>query len=168
MTLVGHIMTALEILIIHRCFGVFARYLFNAYVGKTSRYWRRVAQNNSDVSLDLYPNEYYVCSNGFLLNNVWLFRFGRPTKHRIITTANIDNPKFEVVLLPTVRASSFLHDFLDRYLFAVAFHQLRHRNIGCVTALTFEWEMVVWYGLELVSYNKSMKIREEKLIYDLV
>ena len=71
-------------------------------------------------------------------NKVRLFGFGSPTKHRIITTAYIDNPKFEVVLLPTVRASSFLHDFLDRYLFAIAFHQLRHRNIGCVTALTFK------------------------------
>jgi hypothetical protein len=28
--------------------------------------------------------------------------------------------------------------------------------------------VVVRYGLELVSYNKSMKIKEEKLIYDLV
>ena len=71
-------------------------------------------------------------------NTVWLFRFNRPTKHRVIAATDIDNPKFEVVLLPTVRASSFLHDFLDRYLFAVAFHQLRHRNIGCVTALTFK------------------------------
>ena len=71
-------------------------------------------------------------------NKVRLFGLGSPTKHRIITTADIDNPKFEVVLLPTVRASSFLHDFLDRYLFAIAFHQLRHRNIGCVTALAFK------------------------------
>jgi hypothetical protein len=78
-----------------------------------------------------------------------LFRFGSPTKHRIIATADIDNPKFEVVLLSTVRTSSFLHDFLDRYLFAVAFHQLLYRNIWCVTALTFKREMVVRYGLEL-------------------
>ena len=76
-------------------------------------------------------------------NKVRLFGFGSPTKHRIIATADIDYPKFEVVLLPTVRTSSFLHDFLDRYLFAIAFHQLRHRHVGCVTALTFEREMVV-------------------------
>ena len=60
------------------------------------------------------------------------------TKHRVITAANIDNPKFEVVLLPTVGASSLLHDFLDRYLFAIEFHQLRHRHVGCVAALTFK------------------------------
>ena len=71
-------------------------------------------------------------------NKVRLFWFGGPTKHRVIATANIDNPKFEVVLLPTVGASSFVHDFLDRYLFTIAFHQLRHRRIGCVTALTFK------------------------------
>ena len=73
-----------------------------------------------------------------LLNKVRLFGLGSSTEHRIVTATDIDNPKFEVVLLPTVGASSFLHDFLDRYLFAIAFHQLRHRNIGCVTALTFK------------------------------
>ena len=66
------------------------------------------------------------------------FGFSSPAQHRIITTANIDNSKFKVVLLPTVGASSFLHDFLDRYLSAIAFHQLCHRNIRCVAALTFE------------------------------
>ena len=70
--------------------------------------------------------------------DIRFFGLGRPTKHRVIATADIDNPKFKVVLLPTIGASSFLNDFLDRYLFAVAFHQLRHRNIGCVTALTFK------------------------------
>jgi hypothetical protein len=112
-----------------------------------------------------------IAHNGALqafLNKVRIFGLSSSAKHRVIAAANIDNPKFEVVLLPTVGASSFLHDFLDRYLFAIAFHQLRHRNIGCVTALTFKWEMVVRYGLELVSYNKSMKVKEEKLIYNLV
>ena len=66
------------------------------------------------------------------------FRFSSPAQHRIITTADIDNPKFEVVLLPTVGASGFLHDFLDRYLSAIAFHQLLHRHIRCVAALTFK------------------------------
>ena len=70
--------------------------------------------------------------------NIRLLGLDSSTKHRVIAATDIDNPKFEVVLLPTVRASSFLHDFLDRYLFAIAFHQLRHRNIGCVTALTFK------------------------------
>ena len=66
------------------------------------------------------------------------FCFSLSTEHRIVTATDIDNPKFEVVLLPTVRASSFLHDFLDRYLFAIVFHQLRHRHVGCVTALAFK------------------------------
>ena len=66
------------------------------------------------------------------------FGFSSTAQHRIITTADIDNPKFKAVLLPTVGASSFLHDFLDRYLLAIAFHQLRHRHVRCVAALTFK------------------------------
>ena len=91
--------------------------------------------NGSKNGIDC-STEYGASSD--LLNKVWLFGLDRPTKHRVIAATDIDNPKFEVVLLPTVRASSFLHDFLDRYLFAIAFHQLRHRNIGCVTALAFK------------------------------
>ena len=66
------------------------------------------------------------------------FGFSSPAQHGVIAAADINNPKFELVLLPTVGASSFLHDFLDRYLLAIAFHQLRHRHVGCVAALTFE------------------------------
>ena len=129
--------------------GAFAGYFDTAYVWEKNGYWWRLAPYNFNVYVVLYPSKYCSCSNNFSLNKVRLFRSSLTTKHSIITTADIDNPKFEVVLLPTVGAPSFLHDFLDRYLSAIAFHQLLHRHIRCVAALTFKWEMVVWYVLKL-------------------
>ena len=81
--------------------------------------------------------------------NIRFFGLGSSTKHRVIAAANIDNPKFEVVLLPTVGASSFLHDFLDRYLFchsvpsvASQEHWVRDR-----TYIRMRDGCLIWFGV---------------------